>query len=186
MAYINVKTGFFLEERKKIQALNSTPLLSAVDSVEASLWLIAGGRIAQAVVLLDNAIEVALKSELERIHKILIADSKALGDFQILKSLLREAFQSHAAGSKLEIPEFDIERTIYFADAFDRVAELYPELKEKWRDRLIPTRGRNCKSLHDLRNDIVHSGGKSDQEWLRRSAKVIHSCSRRMFHLQAR
>ena len=85
MAYMTVKSGFFLAERKKIQELNSKLLLSGVDFMDASLWLLAGNRLAQALVMLHNAIEVALKGELERIHKILIATTKELGDFRSLR-----------------------------------------------------------------------------------------------------
>jgi hypothetical protein len=83
--------------------------------------------------MLHNAIEVALKGELERIHKILIESTKELGDFRALKSLLIEAFMRHPSGTGVGIPEFDIEKNIYFEEAFDRVAGLYPGLSEKWR-----------------------------------------------------
>jgi hypothetical protein len=163
MAYVKIETGSFLVERKKLQELNSRLLLSSVDFIEASLWLIAGNRLPQALVMLHNAIEVALKGELERIHKILIANTKELSDFRALKSLLRDAFMNHPSGSGVEIPEFDIEKTIYFEEAFDRVAELYPGLSERWRQQLISAKGRrNKESLHSLRNDIVHYGGDKD------------------------
>jgi hypothetical protein len=42
--------------------------------------------------MLDNAIEVTLKGELERIHRILITDKKELQKYDTLKSLLRDAF----------------------------------------------------------------------------------------------
>ena len=73
---------------------------------------------------------------------------------------------------RFEIPDFDIEKTIYFDDAFDRVAELYPGLTDKWRRRLTsssrggrqdPRDGRQ-DSLHALRNSIVHSGNNPDAE----------------------
>jgi len=162
MAYMTVKSGFFVAERKKIQELNSRLLLSGVDFIDASLWLIAGDRLPQALVMLHNAIEVALKGELERIHKILIANTKELSDFRALKSLLRDAFMKHPAGSGVEIPEFDIEKTIFFEEAFDRVAELYPGLSATWRKQLISSKGGRKDSLHSLRNDIVHYGGDPD------------------------
>jgi hypothetical protein len=160
MGYTKVKSGFFLAERKKkLEHLNSKLLQSTVDFIQASLWLIAGNQLAQALVMLDNAIEVALKGELERIHRILIADRKSLGDFKALKSLLRDAFMMHPSGNSVEIPDFDIERTIYFDEAFDRVAELHPGLSANWRKRLMPSKGGQKESLHALRNDIVHYGG---------------------------
>jgi hypothetical protein len=163
MANVFVRSGFFLSERKKLQELNSRLLLSSIDFIDASLWLLAGNRLPQALVMLHNAIEVALKGELERIHKILIANTKELSDFRALKSLLRDAFMKHPSGSGVEIPEFDIEKTIYFEEAFDRVAELYPGLSERWRQQLISSKGKKNKhSLHSLRNDIVHYGGDPD------------------------
>jgi hypothetical protein len=159
MLYTRVKSGSFLSERSKLDEMNSRLLSSAVGFMDAALWLIGGDRLSQAVVMLDNAIEVALKGELERIHKILIADAKSLNDFRTLKSLLKDAFRVHPSGSALDIPDFDIERTIYFDDAFDRVAELYPGLRDKWRKRLTPSKGGYKDSLHAMRNDIVHYGG---------------------------
>ena|SRR5882724_414612 len=171
MAYMNVKSGFFLAERKKLQELNSRLLLSAVDFIEASLWLIAGDCLAQALVMLDNAIEVALKGELDRIHRILIANTKELNDFRTLKSVLRDAFLKHPSGGSVDIPEFDIEKTIYFDEAFDRVAELYPGLSQAWRKRLTSSRGGRQDSLHSLRYNIVHYG--SNREASGRYAEVI-------------
>lgn len=164
MAYMIVKSGFFVDEHKKVQELNSRLLLSGVDFIDASLWLIAGNRLPQALVMLHNAIEVALKGELERIHKILITNTKELSDFRVLKSLLRDAFMKHPSGSGVEIPEFDIEKTIYFEEAFDRMAELYPGLSDTWRKQLISSKGgkKDKDSLHSLRNDIVHYGGDPD------------------------
>jgi hypothetical protein len=159
MLHVLLESGRFLEEYKKIQRLNSRLFASAVGVLEGSFWLIGGNRFAQALVMLDNAIELILKGELERIHRILIADTKNLGDFQALKSLLKDAFRQHPNGEHISIPDFDIERTIYFEAAFDRVAELYPGLKDRWRKRLLPTKGGGADSLHGLRNDIVHYGG---------------------------
>lgn len=159
MPYVRVKTSFFLAERRKLEELNSRLLLSTVEFIDASLWLIGGNRLAQALVMLDNAIEVGLKAELERIHRILIVQPKELGNFTTLKGLLREEFLKHPSGSNVDIPEFDIEKTIYFDDAFDRVAELYPGLSDAWRKHLTSSKGGRRDSLHVMRNDIVHHGG---------------------------
>ena len=161
MARVNIKSGHFLAERQKIRQLKSRLIESSIDFIDSSLWLIAGGRLAQALVMLDNAIEVALKGELERIHRILIASSKELNDFRALKSLLKDAFLAHPSGGGLNIPDFDIERTIYFDEAFDRVAELYPELRKTWRQRLASG---SDSALHSLRNSIVHYGGDPTHE----------------------
>jgi hypothetical protein len=52
------------------------------------------------------------------------------------------------------IPEFDMERTITFAEAMDRVKELYP-LVNTWRSRLL--------ELQSLRNNVVHYGSRPDK-----------------------
>ena len=112
--------------------------------------------------MLDNAIEVSLQGELDRIHRILIANTKELNDFRTLKSLLRDAFLKHPPGGCVDIPEFDIEKTIYFDEALDRVAELYPGLRQAWRKRLTSSRGGHQDSLHSLRNNIVHNGSNCE------------------------
>jgi hypothetical protein len=121
--------------------------------------------------MLDNAIEVALQGELDRIHRILIANTKDLNDFRTLKSLLRDAFLKHPSGGCVDIAEFDIEKTIYFDEAFDRVAELYPGLRQAWRKRLTSSRGGHQESLRSLRNNLVHNG--SNREASGRYAEAI-------------
>jgi hypothetical protein len=112
--------------------------------------------------MLDNAIEVALKGELDCIQRILIANTNELHDFRTLKSLLRDAFLKHPSGGSVDIPEFDIEKTIYIDEAFDRVAELYPGLSQAWRKRLTSSREGRQDWLHSLRNNIVHYGSNRD------------------------
>lgn len=169
---MRVKSGFFLAERRKLVELNSRLLLSTIEYIDASLWLIGGGRLAQALVMLDNAIEVALKGELERINKILIVSTKELSNYKTLKGLLKDDFLKHPSGGNVDIPQFDIEKTIYFDEAFDRVAELYPDLKDAWRKRLTSSKDGHKDSLHALRNDIVHYGGNSQSEGLYTAAIV--------------
>jgi hypothetical protein len=159
MLHLLIESAHFLAERRKLEQLKSPMLLSAVSMIEAAYWLIAGNRFDQALVMLDNAIELVLKAELERVHPILIADTKGLGNFQTLKSLLKDAFLQHPAGKQISIPEFDIEHTIHFDAAFDRATELYPSLGAKWRTRLLPAKGDDPTALHALRNEIVHHGG---------------------------
>jgi len=129
-------------------------LVNCLETVDASLWLIAGDRIPQAMVLLFNAIEIAFKAELERIHPVLIADSRRL-DYTALKSLLRDAFLKHPRGQTIDIPDFDLERTIPFGEAMDRVRELYPVI-DTWKSGL--------KDLQTLRNDVVHYGSSTRQD----------------------
>jgi hypothetical protein len=137
-----------LNEFKKAAETTSQLLVNCLESMDAALWLISGDRIPQALVMLHNSIEMAFKSELERIHRVLIADNRRL-DYKALKSLLKDAFHAHPRGREMKIPDFDMERTIVFADAMERVSELYP-IVGTWETKL--------KRAQYLRNDIVHYG----------------------------
>src|ERR1700682_5144524 len=114
MLQILIKSAHFVSEREKVKRLKSRLLVSALGVIEAACWLIAGDQYAQALVAFDSAIELVLKGELERIHRILIADTKKLDEFKTLKSLLKDAFLQHPSGKDLIIPDLDFERTIYF------------------------------------------------------------------------
>jgi hypothetical protein len=162
MLHLLVESGHFLAERAKVKQLNSRLLMSAVDVIEAAYWLVGGNQFAQALVMFDNAIEIVLKGELERINPILIADTKTL-DPATLKSLLKGASGEYPSGKGIQIPDFDLERTILFATAFDRVAEIYPTIRERWRRLLLSSKGAKDNALHALRNDIVHYGGDEAQ-----------------------
>ena len=141
-------------EWKKVTEQASQLLVNCLESIDASLWLVAGGRIPQALILLLNSIEIAFKAELERIHRVLIADTRRL-DYTALKSLLRNDFLTHPRGQQMIIPEFDMDRTISFTEAMERVKELYP-LVNIWKPRL--------QELQTLRNDIVHYGASKKQD----------------------
>ena len=145
-------------EWKKAAEKSSQLLVNCLDLIDASLWLIAGGRDSQALVSLHNSIEIAFKAELERIHRVLIADNRRL-DYNALKSLLKDAFHAHPRGQKMIIPDFNMDRTISFSDAMDRVKELYPSV-EKWKKKLA--------NIQSLRNDIVHYGSsqKADRDYV--------------------
>jgi hypothetical protein len=156
--HLLVESGRFIDEAKKVKALESRLVASAVTMVEAAYWLIGGDRFTQSLVMFDGAIELLLKGELERVHPILIADKQSLTKYELLQSFVKDAFKEHPAGKRLIIPEPNIEHTIYFKDAFDRVAKLYHPNLDKWRHKLVE----NKDSLHNLRNEIVHYGGKAE------------------------
>jgi hypothetical protein len=129
-------------------------IFRAVASYSGSLWLIAGGRIPQALVMLHNSVEVAFKAVLERIHPVLIADNRRL-DYGALKSLFKDAFNAHPHSQHLNIPDYDMERTITFVEAMERVKELYPSV-DGWKVKL--------KHAQSLRNDVVHYGSSRKAE----------------------
>lgn len=146
---------FYYAERvaewKKAQGAPSQLLTNALELIDSALWLVAGGRISQAVSALHNSIELIFKAELERVHRVLIADNRQL-DYKSLKSLLKDAFLKHPQGKSLVIEDYDLEKTITFTEAFSRTRDLYPQ---------IGIWDRQLKQLQFARNDIVHYG--SDQ-----------------------
>jgi hypothetical protein len=160
MRHILIESGHFITEYEKVKKLKSRLIWSAIKMVESAYWLVGGDNYAQALIMFDGAIELLLKGELERIHPILIADNKSLANYEFLKSFIKDSFRNHPAGKHLPIPDPDIERTIYFGEAFDRVAKLYRPTLDKWSDRLV----KNPKSLHNIRNAVVHYGVKEEGE----------------------
>ncbi|WP_155983845.1 MULTISPECIES: hypothetical protein [unclassified Thioalkalivibrio] len=136
-------------EWRKAEESSSQLIKNALEAVDGAIWLVAGRRYALAVTSLHNSVELIFKAELEKIHRILIADNRRL-DYKTLKRLLRDAFKQHPQGADMDIEEFDIDRTITFADSFDRVMDLYPRLND-WKTEI--------KRLQAVRNDIVHYGG---------------------------
>ena len=54
----------------KLRELHSPLAVSAMESLDAALWLLGGWRIPQSLSLLHNAIELAFKGELEHIHDL--------------------------------------------------------------------------------------------------------------------
>lgn len=160
MRHILVESGHFITEYKKIEALKSRLLWSAIEMTESAYWLIAGNNYAQSLVMFDGAIELLLKGELERVHPILIADRQSLANYELLQSFVKDSFTGHLAGKHLHIPDPNIERTIHFEEAFDRTAKLYRPALDKWADQLV----KNQKSLHNLRNKVVHYGRTASEQ----------------------
>lgn len=137
-----------VSEWKKAKNTPSKLLTNALELIDGAIWLVAGGRHSQAVSVLHNAIELVFKAELERVHRVLIADSRQL-DYKSLKSLLKDAFLNHPQGKSLVIKDYDLEKTITFSEALSRTRDLYP-LVGKWESQL--------RRLQYARNDIVHHG----------------------------
>ncbi len=91
------------------------------------MWLVAGQRLPQALVMLHNCLELAFKAELEGIHPSLIAKVDRWR-YEDLKAILREEFLSHPKGAEISLPDFDFDKTITFTEAMKRVANLYKPL----------------------------------------------------------
>lgn len=142
-------SDFLSEHNKALEHRLPILLKSCFASLDAALWLIAGTNYAQALSLLHNSIELAFKAELAKIHPLLIADNRKL-DYETFKSFLKDEFSKHDQGSRLNINDFDLDKTITFTDALSRVKELYPGLFKEWDSGL--------KELQKHRNQIIHYG----------------------------
>jgi len=149
MPFDSYEVGRKSQAMEAIRRERSPLLASAIETLDAAVWVMAGGSHAQAVSLFHTAIELSLKAELDRVHRALIADRRGL-EYNDLKRILRQEFAAHPRGQALSIPPFDIDKTITFLEAVDRVADLYREVIHPWRKRL--------GDFHLLRNDIVHAG----------------------------
>lgn len=145
-----VVIGHFLRhssEWSKAREAPSSLVPHALEQLDAAIWLIAGSRHSQAVILLHTAIELLLKSELERLHPLLVVDRV---DYKLLKSLLREELKQHPHVKVNDLNELDLDRTITFWEAFVRVTDIYPDLKS-WEPGM--------RTLQQVRNQIVHHRG---------------------------
>lgn len=139
-------------------------VVSAAESLEAAVWLLSGYLIPQALSMFHNTIELLFKAELARIHLAMIADPRQL-KYDDLKALFRDQVKSHPRGSGLNIPDFDIERSIAFAEAMKRVKEFYPTMVSSWEAKLL--------NLNEMRNDIVHYGGDDSARTRQLSAVLL-------------
>jgi hypothetical protein len=104
---------------KKAKEGTTPSLISCLDSIDAALWLIAGNRVPQALVMLHNSIEIIFKSELERIDPSLIYIKK----------------------------NSNTNKTISFNEALKQVAELYP-LVNKWSNNLEKAKDSRNHIIH--------------------------------------
>lgn len=136
--------------RAAIAMTGSPSATSALEAVDASLWVLGGGMIAQALFLAHHAVEIALKGLLEEISVLLTLDRL---EYDLAKGLARERLAAHRLGrliTKFADPEhYDPDRTCGLVDAYSRVREMVS---------VATTRGA-IESLNKLRNEIVHHGG---------------------------
>jgi hypothetical protein len=136
-----------IDEWKKARAAPSSLLPHALEQLDAAIWLIGGGRYSQALILLHACIEALLKSELDKVHPLMIADRVP---YPVLKVLLKEHVTKHPHIPVDESIPPDIDKSITFWEALVRVTEPYPELKS-WYPSM--------QSLQEARNRIVHHRG---------------------------
>jgi hypothetical protein len=153
MAFDAVEWHARVKAKKRLREDYGPMVVSAVESLEAAVWLLGGYLVPQSLAMFHNAVELLFKAELARIHLAMIADPRQL-KFEDLKALFRDQVRSHPRGSAMQIPEFSIERTITFSDAMKRVKEFYPATVSKWEAKLV--------GLNDLRNDVTHYGGDTE------------------------
>jgi hypothetical protein len=141
--------------KKGIRKCESPSALSALESLEASLWLLSGNMASQALFLLHHTIEVAFKGLLEEIDVLLTLDSL---EYDLAKGLVWERVRGHRLGkviTKHADPEnYDPTRTCRFEEAYRRVNEMIT---------FNSVSNGQVKKLNKMRNAIVHYGGR-DQD----------------------
>jgi len=133
-----------------IVATRSPSAQSALQALDATLWVLAGGMVSQALFLVHHAVEIALKGLLEEISVLLTLDRL---DYDLAKGLARQRVSAHRLGHAItrfaDPDQYDPDRTCGLMDAFSRVKEMIP---------FGTTRGA-VESLNKLRNEVVHHGG---------------------------
>jgi hypothetical protein len=139
-------------EWSKARESPSALVPNALEQIDAAIWLIAGGRYSQAITTLHTAIELLLKSELEKFHPLLIADRI---DYRLLKGLLEGELRRHPQFQSLSAGPLDFDKTITFTEALARIAEIHPDLK---------VLDSGLKQLQSIRNKIIHRRDAGDHD----------------------
>jgi len=139
---------------KRVTDLGSPTAKSALDSLNAALWLLSVGSYSQALFLFHHTIEVALKGLLDEVHVLLSArDFK----YELAKWVLKERLQAHRLGRRLDPlgpDSYDPDRTCTFEEAWKRVGELLT---------LQHVDSARLRQLNKLRNEIAHHGGEDER-----------------------
>jgi hypothetical protein len=138
-----------------IGAYGNPGVFSALESLEASLWLLSNGMISQTLFLLHHTIEVAMKGLLEEVHVLLTLDSL---EYDLAKGLIRERMKAHRLTSHItrfaNPDDYDPRRTCGFEEAFKRVRDMvtFPSISTRQVDQ-----------LNKHRNRIMHYGGRDEE-----------------------
>lgn len=137
-----------------IKSVGAPSALSALDSLDAAMWLLSLGKLSQSLFLLCQAIEVGLKAVLEEIDPLLTQDQI---EWALAKTLVRDKIERHRLGRAItkyvDDGAYDPRRTCGLLEAHSRVSEMI---------ELSPGKKR-IEDLNKLRNQIAHHGGKSEQ-----------------------
>jgi hypothetical protein len=150
-------------QQRIVKGETPPPLRGCLEGIDASLWLIVGNRIPQALALLVHSIELAFKAKLENIHPLLVVDRIK---YDTLKFLLRDALCTNNHESRIPVSDksdWSIGRTITFNEAMKRVGDIYGPLINEWK--------RDLRIAYNLRNKITHYG--ADQDKIPRYAEII-------------
>jgi hypothetical protein len=144
------------EFRTAIANTGSPSAQSALEALDAMLWVLAGGMFAQALFLAHHTVEIALKGLLEEISVLLVVDRPG---YDLAKLVVRERLSTHRLGQGItkfiDPDQYDPDRTCGLVDAFSRVNEMIP---------FAITSGA-VQSLNKLRNQIVHHGGTEENDF---------------------
>lgn len=142
---IYVVDYFKYELERQISRQKPPMVYSAIETVDAAMWLITGAKFAQSLSSLCTCIELLLKGELQKFDTALIDNNNRLNATQV-KELLSRGKKSDQ--KFVDFPEY----TINAKEALKRVGYIdeYKDLISTWKCKLI--------ELFDTRNKIIHSG----------------------------
>lgn len=149
--------GLQAEFLKKVREFGTAGAGAALETLDAAMLLLAWGKVPQALVMLHQTIEVALKALLEEVHVLLVLQEM---NFELAKGLAKDHLQKHRLGRRITNfidPEtFDPQRTCQFMDAYRRASQLieFKSVDVKTVDR-----------INKLRNAIAHYGGKPEESF---------------------
>lgn len=137
---------------------NSPSALGALELLRAAFWALVYPMPAPALMLFQQALEVACKGLLQEIHILLAADHI---DYKVAKFVVKDKLSTHRLGKILTttftLEDFDLQRSCTFAEAWDRVKQLVPLLPEYSKAGL--------SELNKLRNGITHFGAEREREY---------------------
>src|SRR5579863_9194120 len=143
------------KENEKLQNKLSVNYANAVAAVAGALELMTAGQYPLALVLVDNAVELSLKAQLEAIRRLSPNFIPERLSAEERRQLVLKVAKVDASTLPLSGTEEPDNKGIKFRPLVEAVAQFHPTLFSKWQDRLV--------TLHRRRNDVQHDG--PDVEW---------------------
>lgn len=149
------KREAFIQELKR---QSGPKYLSALEALDASLWLLSVPYVSQSLSLFHHSIEIAFKALLEEIDALLVVDKL---DYDLSKALAQDKIKAHRLGNNIskfvDLENYSPTRSIGLDEAYRRLKD----------DFLVfgSVTGQQIQEFIKKRNSIVHRGGQEDQEF---------------------